>query len=380
MGIKQWPAALRAAGIQVREVNGFPGNDRGRPMPNRPAAVFWHHDATPKGSTPGALGWITQSYNAGSPSAQIWVDYAGVWYFVGSGYASHAGVTRGPLDSSNSIGIETDHTGPEVMSAALLRSMQVGLAAVCRVEGRRADFVTFHKIEASPRGRKIDPYFGGEPNDASRWDGELAQQRSIINGIIDGGGGGGGPVTKTPEQIEEEELMAAKDEILGRIAALENRIFDRKVGSQSIYDEIRYATNDVLLPAIGGVDAWIFEDKGGLHVFYVDSGEQAPIPDPQTLQGIIHVLQQSGRVVKYWPGGDVSLPGAFGRRDQDASVESAEPPKPPAEDKRYTVVAGDTLGKIAGAHGVSVEQIVQWNGLANPDQIEVGQSLIVGKA
>jgi hypothetical protein len=236
VGIKQWPAALRAAGIQVREVNGFPNNDRGRPMPDHPAAVFWHHDATPAGPTPGALGWITDSYNSGSPSAQIWVDYQGVWYFVGSGYASHAGVVRGNLTSSNCIGIETDHTGPEVMSAALLRSMQVGLAAVCRVEGRRADFVTFHKIEASPRGRKIDPYFGGEPNDTSRWDGELATQRSIINSIIDGA---------TPAPVEE--LTVAQIDDLNNKLAEVNAKLDALARSAG---DVRTAVLATILPNV----------------------------------------------------------------------------------------------------------------------------------
>lgn len=199
MGIKQWPAALRAANVTVREVNGFPGNDRGRPMPLRPAGVFWHHDASPAGPSPGSLGWITNSYNSGSPSAQIWVDRAGCWYFVGSGYASHAGVVRGPLTSANCIGIETDHT-IEPMAPALLHSMRRGLAAVCRLEGRRADFVTFHKIEATPRGRKIDPYFGGNANDTSKWDAELARERMIINGLIDGGFG---LVTAPPPDLSE---------------------------------------------------------------------------------------------------------------------------------------------------------------------------------
>lgn len=56
------------------------------------------------------------------------------------------------------------------------------------------------------------------------------------------------------------------------------------------------------------------------------------------------------------------------------------PTDPPPASPTYTVVAGDTLSKIAARFGVSVTDLVTWNGLANPDAIEVGQVLKVGKA
>ncbi|CAN5686985.1 hypothetical protein BH23CHL5_BH23CHL5_18230 [soil metagenome] len=43
----------------------------------------------------------------------------------------------------------------------------------------------------------------------------------------------------------------------------------------------------------------------------------------------------------------------------------------------YVVEEGDTLSDIADAFGVSPQQIVQENGLANPDAIFVGQTLRV---
>jgi lipoprotein NlpD len=43
----------------------------------------------------------------------------------------------------------------------------------------------------------------------------------------------------------------------------------------------------------------------------------------------------------------------------------------------HTVVAGDTLSKIAAQFGVTVADLVAWNGLANPDSIAVGQVLKV---
>lgn len=43
----------------------------------------------------------------------------------------------------------------------------------------------------------------------------------------------------------------------------------------------------------------------------------------------------------------------------------------------YTVVAGDTLTKIAGKYGTTVAQLQSWNNIANPNLINVGQKLRV---
>lgn len=46
----------------------------------------------------------------------------------------------------------------------------------------------------------------------------------------------------------------------------------------------------------------------------------------------------------------------------------------------YTVVAGDTLGEIAAQFGTTVEALVAANGLADANQIFVGQVLQLGPA
>lgn len=43
----------------------------------------------------------------------------------------------------------------------------------------------------------------------------------------------------------------------------------------------------------------------------------------------------------------------------------------------YTVKPGDTLAKIAAAHGVSTSALIQANGIANPDMIRTGQVLTI---
>lgn len=52
---------------------------------------------------------------------------------------------------------------------------------------------------------------------------------------------------------------------------------------------------------------------------------------------------------------------------------------PAPEPVRYTVVRGDTLGRIAAAHGVTVEDLRTWNGIQG-DLIEVDQVLVVHRS
>ncbi|WP_338930485.1 LysM peptidoglycan-binding domain-containing protein [Streptomyces netropsis] len=50
------------------------------------------------------------------------------------------------------------------------------------------------------------------------------------------------------------------------------------------------------------------------------------------------------------------------------------------QETRYTVQSGDTLTAIAARFGTTVEQLVKWNNIPNPDLIKVGQQLIVAKS
>ncbi len=52
-------------------------------------------------------------------------------------------------------------------------------------------------------------------------------------------------------------------------------------------------------------------------------------------------------------------------------------PTPRQEGEEYTVQAGDTLGTISQRYGVSVEAVMQANGLTNPDLLAVGQVLTI---
>ena len=47
----------------------------------------------------------------------------------------------------------------------------------------------------------------------------------------------------------------------------------------------------------------------------------------------------------------------------------------PAGQRFYVIQSGDTLGTIATGFGVTVQSIVDLNGLANPDDIQAGQTI-----
>ena len=48
-------------------------------------------------------------------------------------------------------------------------------------------------------------------------------------------------------------------------------------------------------------------------------------------------------------------------------------------DTYYTVVSGDNLTSIASRYGTTIAKLVEWNNIANPNLIYVGQRLIVKK-
>lgn len=55
-------------------------------------------------------------------------------------------------------------------------------------------------------------------------------------------------------------------------------------------------------------------------------------------------------------------------------------PTPRQNDEEYTVLVGDTLGKIAQHYGADINVIIQANNIANPDLLEVGQVLTIPAA
>ena len=82
-----------------------------------------------------------------------------------------------------------------------------------------------------------------------------------------------------------------------------------------------------------------------------------------------HAFEQINGIAdpsKIYPGQVIKLSG---------SAPAAKPSAPAAQ--YYTVVSGDNLTKIAKKYGTTVNQLVAWNGIKDPNKIYPGQKFRV---
>jgi len=79
------------------------------------------------------------------------------------------------------------------------------------------------------------------------------------------------------------------------------------------------------------------------------------------------------------PGQKLKLPAAAAqersRAERKNLASALAGPLSAASDRRYVVKQGDTLTEIARAHGVSLEDLRRWNGLARDAMLQPGQTL-----
>lgn len=63
-----------------------------------------------------------------------------------------------------------------------------------------------------------------------------------------------------------------------------------------------------------------------------------------------------------------------------AAGSSPNGPSAAPTSKTYTVVGGDTLGELAARHGITLPDLMRWNGLSDPRLIQAGQQLRLAPA
>ncbi len=108
--------------------------------------------------------------------------------------------------------------------------------------------------------------------------------------------------------------------------------------------------------------------NGGIVVLHVSASTNIT----RALPGMIQGLKNKGYEL-------VTISNIMGNTSPSTPAPNPNPtPQPvPSGGTRYTVRAGDTLSRIAGAYGVSVSAIAQANNIANINLIYVGQSLLI---
>ncbi len=72
-----------------------------------------------------------------------------------------------------------------------------------------------------------------------------------------------------------------------------------------------------------------------------------------------------------------SLSGSVSPAPAPTPTPPPAQPAPSAETQTYTVQSGDTLSAIAKRYGTTVDAICQANDIENPNQIQVGQELVI---
>lgn len=110
------------------------------------------------------------------------------------------------------------------------------------------------------------------------------------------------------------------------------------------------------------------------HVITVSSGDTL-FQIAETYGTTIEALVQANGISDpnlIYVGQELQIPGT----EDDAPPTAVEP----SRDRIVTVSSGDTLSRIAEAHGTTVEALVQANGISDPNLIYVGQQLSIPTA
>ena len=152
---------LRAAGLTVREVQGWKQRNNGG-TPFNPRGFVVHHTAGPRpssGSRAPCLGiCVNGRSDLPGPLCNLYMDFDGVVYTVAAGSANHAGrpdggMCRGMAGNSHAWGFEIEHPGTAALEDKRAEIAARAIAAVIKGTCDESQ-VVLHK-EWAP-SRKID--------------------------------------------------------------------------------------------------------------------------------------------------------------------------------------------------------------------------------
>lgn len=169
-----WLAAdLRAAGLDVREIDGW--QTRARPGTFDPVGVLIHHTGTTNRTSdaPSLQVCISGRVDLAGPLCQLLIARSGVVYVIAGGRCNHAGegalAPVVPTNTGNTklVGIELENlgTGTEAFPARQVEVAQIASAVVLRRLGQPAARCWGHKEyttrKPDPRGIDMNQFRAG---------------------------------------------------------------------------------------------------------------------------------------------------------------------------------------------------------------------------
>ena len=162
------------------------------------------------------------------------------------------------------------------------------------------------------------------------------------------------PATVRAQQTVAQSLSVLEEK-LDRLRAQVEDLQFRQQKMQTQIDEMQTRLTDLRKagPGVTADDLQALQNR-------IQAVDAARVKDKQV------ILDQLAKELSALGGGRPAPPG-----------KSHGPA--PAEGKEHVVQKGETLAAIAKQHGVAVADLVKANNLANPNDLKVGQKLVIPK-
>lgn len=222
-------------------------------------------------------------------------------------------------------------------------------------------------IGSSPSSAKSRGWGSGWPN---------CQTSKLKTIVAEGGAGGDIRVTVRAEIAEMvRDLLEATDRLYNIKPSSTGAYNCRPIGgtktpsnhSWGLAIDINWNDNTQHRPLHSTIPPKVVEmwQKAG---FYWGGFYTRATPDAMHFE----VSFDRSEVAKY-----AKIAAAYNRQSEPEPIEPPVVTPPQPSQTTYTVKSGDSLSAIAKKFNVTVDDLVAWNGITNPDVIEVGQKLRV---
>ena len=152
-----------------------------------------------------------------------------------------------------------------------------------------------------------------------------------------------------------------------------------KTGRLSIGQEVMIPAGNGYSPAQQAPRPSIQSNPTGGETYQIASGDTLSRIAKKHGIRLSSLLQANGLSLSsiIRPGQQLNIPQGNG--DESIPVQQQPTIIVPPGSTTHAVQKGENLSRIASIYGITVAQIMEWNGLSNPGLIRVGQSLIVAQ-